>query len=88
MFYVDLDPQRRFPCHKVLVLIMLLTFCSYVQLKSKYIPGDQRFEEHIQNGPVSDSSASERQDFEAAVEEGNVRNENTVETVERTILQS
>ncbi|KAF8434941.1 DHHC palmitoyltransferase-domain-containing protein [Terfezia claveryi] len=61
---------------------------TYVQLKNKYAPGDQRFEEHIRIGPMSNSTASDSQDFEGVAEGGNRANEGRVEMVQRTVLQS
>lgn len=63
-----------------------------MQLKKKYTPGDQRFEEHIRLGPMSDSTAasSERQhghdDFENGEGEGG--NGGGVENVQRAVLES
>ena len=60
-----------------------------MQLKNVYAPGDQRFEEHIRPGPMSDSTASERQDTSEGIEQDNEEtNGGRVETVERTILFS
>ena len=54
-----------------------------------YTPGDQRFEEHIRPGPMSDSSASERHDIGEGIEPANEETHGgRVETVERTILSS
>ena len=67
---------------------------SYVQFKKLYEQGDQRFEEHIRAGPMTDSTAaSERPDFDgiddaAGSPLGAGAGESRMETVERSVLAS
>lgn len=90
MCCVDPDHQRKcqyVPAYDCMHFNLLKLFVqnSYVQLKNVYTPGDQRFEEHIRPGPMSDSSASERHNTGEGIEQGNEEtNGGRVETVERT----
>ncbi|KAF8470212.1 DHHC palmitoyltransferase-domain-containing protein [Kalaharituber pfeilii] len=65
---------------------------TYLQLKNKYEPGDQRFEEHIRIGAgMSDTTTSDTQDFEGGHDVEAVSQNvdgGRAETVERTILAS